>query len=266
MIDKLSGKTSASDQKGKIAFIRQERFDDFICIMNDDQKEWKRIIKGKDPSWSSDGKQLAFTYKTGVQDICIVDEDGSNMKALTANQSPYSDDAYPHWGPNGKHIVFSSERTTEHLQIFIMTASGSNQERLTKSHFNHPDIFPRISPDSTKIVFERSGYPEVIHIMDIDGSNLTSICDGRQPSWAPDGNGILFVRGKDMIYFRNLQDDLEKEIGVGKKPSYACNGRKIVFCRGEYSNEQLWIMDSSGHNATPIIEDQGNRDPVWISI
>jgi len=265
MIDKLSGKTNSSVEKGKIAFVRQERFDDFICIMSDDEKDWKSIIKGKDPSWSSDGKQLAFTHKSGVQDVCIVDEDGSNMKALTANESPYSHDAYPHWDPNGEYIVFCSERATEHWQIFIMTASGSNQEQLTTSHFNHPDIFPQISPDSKKIVFERRGHQEAIHIMDIDGSNPTSICDGRQPSWAPDGNDILFVR-RYKIYSRNLHDDVEKEIGIGKKPSYACNGRKIVFCRGEYSNEQLWIMDSSGQNANPIIEDQGNRDPVWISI
>lgn len=256
-------KTSASVERGKIAFVQKDNFRYYICVMNDDEKDWKRIIQGTDPSWSKDGKQLAFTYMSGVQDVCIVDEDGSNMKALTANQNPHSHDSQPHWGPDGKHIVFTSERDTDHKQIFIMTTTGENQQRITNSHFNHPDLSPRISPDGEKIVFVRKGYPKAIHVMDIDGSNQTSLCDGYCPSWSPDGNGILFVR-QGRIYFRNLLDDLEKEIGVGNYPTYAYNGKKIVFCRGEMDREQIWIMERSGQDASPIIENQkGNINPVW---
>jgi len=264
IFSKLFGKASTGEDKGKIAFVQKDNSEYYICIMNDDEKDWKRVIKGTDPSWSSDGKQLVFTYMSGVQDVCIVDEDGSNMKALTANQNPNSHDSRPHWGPNGEHIVFTSKRSTDHWQIYIMTASGSNQQRLTESHFNHPDVCPRISPDGKKIVFVRTDYKKAIHIMDIDGSNLTSLCDGRFPSWAPDGNGILFVRNGS-IYFHNLLDDLENEICVGLYPTYANNGRKILFYRGKLDREQIWIMESSGQNAFPIIEDKGNINPVWSS-
>jgi tetratricopeptide (TPR) repeat protein len=91
-----------------------------------------------DPVWSPAGHWIAFvTNAMGNDEIYIVGADGQNAKRLTNNAWEW--DKHPSWSPDGKRIVFWSNREVGHGQIWIMNADGSGQTNLSKSQYDERD-------------------------------------------------------------------------------------------------------------------------------
>ena len=93
------------------------------------------------PSWSPDGKRIAFASdRKGDLDnfeIYVMDADGQNVQKLTNNRK---DDSSPSWSPDGKRIAFFSYRDNNHAEIYVMDADGDNLENLTNNR--HSDVSP----------------------------------------------------------------------------------------------------------------------------
>ena len=80
----------------------------------------------RDVAISPDGQSIAFTYKG---DIFSVPSGGGEARQLTSNEAF---DSKPVWTPDGKRIVFRSDREGSD-DIFIMNANGGSVKRLTTS-------------------------------------------------------------------------------------------------------------------------------------
>ena len=116
------------------------------------------------PSWSPDGKQIAFaSVRDGNTDIYVMDADGGNEQRLTNN--PLYDYS-PSWSPDGERIVFTARRDGHFIgevgitsEIYVMEADGGNQQRLTENRQN--DWYPSWSPDGERIAIasDRKGGP-----------------------------------------------------------------------------------------------------------
>ncbi len=164
------------------------------------------------PSWSPDGKRIAFVsdrdrfldiHGFPTTEIYVMDADGENPQNLTNNRT---DDRYPSWSPDGKRIVFSSERDGHFIgdfeittsEIYVMDVDGGNEQRLTENRKN--DASPSWSPDGKRIAFssDRKGdwLNYEIYVMDDDGGNLQRLTENRDDdggtSWSPDGKRIIF--------------------------------------------------------------------------
>jgi len=83
-----------------------------------------------------------------------------------------SQDSYSSWSPDGKRIVFVSDRSGAN-DIWVMNSDGKDLIQLTNDPYQ--DIYPFFSPDGTKIAFTsgRSG-GQSIWIMNSEGSNSES--------------------------------------------------------------------------------------------
>ena len=166
-----------------------------------------------DPSWSPDGKRIAFTSRRDGPfniEVYVMDADGGNLQNLTNNPR---DDRNPSWSPYGAHIVFSARRkghfenkfSITH-EVYVMDADGGNQQRLTDNRSNDWD--PSWSPDGKRITFmaDRKGNLEKfnIYVMDADGGNLQNLTNHRawdgSPSWSPDSQRIVFHSERDGNY------------------------------------------------------------------
>jgi TolB protein len=91
------------------------------------------------PSWSPNGQFLAFAWvrhygpgAPGGSDIYVMDVASKQWAQLTHDGGRND---FPSWSPDGRHIVFQSNRTGK-VQIWTMLADGSEQRQLTTSGEN----------------------------------------------------------------------------------------------------------------------------------
>ena len=73
---------------------------------------------------SSDGSRIAFTSgRSGVEDVWIVNLDGTGLRNLTDHPST---DAWPFWSLDGERIYWQTNRLGVSSHIMVMTADGAN--------------------------------------------------------------------------------------------------------------------------------------------
>jgi serine/threonine protein kinase/Tol biopolymer transport system component len=109
----------------------------------------------------------------------------------------------PHYSPDGKKIVFASERSGSN-EIWVCDADGSRPIQLT--HFGGGYYgSSRWSPDSSRLTFELTidGHSEVYVINASGGTprRLPSSAGASSPSWSKDGRWIYFnsIKGTEKI-------------------------------------------------------------------
>lgn len=184
----------------------------YVMDVNDDDRDGngddlQRITNGPNvstnPTWSPDGRKIAFAGAGAGFDIYVMDADGTEApRRLT--DSPGAD-TQPVFSPDGTKIAFLSRRDGN-TDIWVMNADGSQQTRLT----THPALEsqPEFSPDGTKLAFAspRDGTFD-IYVMRAELESPTNVpvnltnsitpMNARWPAWSADGTRIAYWYGAD---------------------------------------------------------------------
>jgi TolB protein len=205
-------------------------------------------------------------------DICIMNADGSDQRQLTHNPAT---DFYPSLSPDGKTILFSSNRNG-HFEIYKMGVDGSNQTRLTKDIGNL--YAPAFSPDGSLIVFTNEGAQyQHIWVMNQDGKKPHPLTEGDfnniDPTWAPNGQAIAFVsdrNGFNQLFV--MSADGSNPFAVTTDAPYP-NGRNswspdlstLAFYSGTAAklDRNIYLISPSGHNLRQITQSGDNLAPSF---
>lgn len=112
----------------------------------------------------------------------------------------------PSWSPDGKQIVFESDRDGK-FAVYTINTDGSQLTKLTNGAAN--DEQPRWSKDGRKIVYisDRDGAFH-IYLMQRDGSGQMRVSNSSRaefiPDLSPNGEQVVFVSG-DSTYLISIK-------------------------------------------------------------
>jgi Tol biopolymer transport system component len=143
------------------------------------------------PAWSPDGALLAFSSDRPSMfnsEIYVARPDGTGLRRLTRTHGAdalLGDDGMPHWSPDGRRIVFTSNRTQDGA-IWIMNRDGSGQRQLFGIR-GTDEWRPRFSPDGARIAFVRlfADGTEDVWLMNSNGKAARKLTSGGDPAWRP---------------------------------------------------------------------------------
>lgn len=197
-------------------------------------------------------------------DIFMLSADGKVDSNLTRNGGV---DSWPSWSPDGKRIVFESERAKAlNNDLYILTLDGSAATRRITFDTIAQDAQPSWSPLGNRIAFAstRDSAGSDIYLVDTTGANVTRLTTDPQssvhPAWSPDGSKIAFASNRagngDVFVMDTLGGtvvNLTNNDSQDLTPSWSPDGQKIVFMsdRGG-AGFAIWIMNADGSSQAKI--------------
>jgi TolB protein len=209
------------------------------------------------PAQALNGHQMLITsVRTGETEIFLIDPATGDARNLS--RSPNSEDRYPMWSPDGKRVVFTSNRDGDAFNIFVMDADGKNVRKLTQEKEPAVCYFPTWQGDGKRIIFglDRSGKGLIASVAP-DGSDFRIIADGRDPCISPDGKKIAFTTqvGKGFCVFvmdadgKNVRQLTTHEDEIGAVcPTWSPDGKKILYSDQVGEALEIFVCDADGKN------------------
>ena len=215
--------------------------------------------------------QIAFvSNRGGAKEIYVMDYDGSNQRAVTANGSI---SIAPNWSPVDDRIAYTVWRPGP--QIAITSAIGTRHSFTQAGPLNN---IPSWSADGKKMVYSsnRDGDNE-IYISDGDGKNakrLTRSADiDTSPVMNPAGVRIAFVSkrsGTPQVYTMNVDGtDVQRitdEGGDAENPAYSPDGRFLALAwqKPRSGAFDLYLYDTQSGKFDQLTSNAGNNErPTW---
>ena len=134
-----------------IAFVSQRDGDVAVWLMDADGANPRKLVQGGQPSFSPDGRRIAFTSSAfdDNDEIYLIDLDGSNRTRLTENRRKL--DMFASFSPKGDYLVYNSEEFGGQ-ELMLMRADGQGQTRISIAEETYEQE-PVWSPDGKGIAY-----------------------------------------------------------------------------------------------------------------
>jgi Tol biopolymer transport system component len=245
------------------------------------------LLKGTQPfrdhSLSPDGQWIAFNRTVPQEDLFVARSDGSELRRLT-------DDAFrdrgPTWAPDGKSLVFYSDRAGGY-DMWAIQSDGSGLRQLT-TRANARVNFPSWSPDGKRIAFTDLGVGA--QILDMDGDRPGAFHALPPPAprsgfwpldWSPDGTKLagIIVRDDAVVSGSTVLDlqagtyemlPDESQSGQFRWVRFLADGRRLLV----RDRAGIWLLDAAHRDWKRLVNVSGymsgdsvgtSRDDRWLT-
>lgn len=222
------------------------------------------LIPSSAPGSALPGKIVFTCFINQIDQICIMNGDGTGRKQLTDFQATAF---YASLSPDGQTVYFVS-RQSGTFEIYSMDINGNGLQRLTKGI--GALYAPELSPDGQRIVF--ANYGNGLWVMDADGENPRAISfrDDIDPTWSPDGSMIAFASsrsGTRQLYVMNAKGKNVSQVtdlnNMGGRSTWSPDGTKLAFYRGVSGDHDIYIINIDGTGLERLTNGGDNLGPSW---
>ena len=217
------------------------------------------VVLGQFPADQHGQVLVTTSIRTSDTEIFIIDPASGDAFNLT--KAPRSEERYPSWSPDGRRVVFTSNRgDADTFDLYIVDTDGRNLRQLTRLAKGAVAYWPSWTADGTWVYFNE-GRDSVIARIHPDGSGSEIVANGRDGNISPDGKTIVYTeRGAqhwgvftmraDGTNRRQIVRD-ESAIG-GIAPAWSADGSRIVYSGqvGEFA--EIFICDADGGNLRQV--------------
>ena len=245
--------------KGKIAF--QDSPGGNIYVINADGTGLKRITSGLDPSFSPDGKQIAFARWGGDGDtVRVINVDGSGERVVVGDNKPRS----PTWSPDGGNLVY--ERVVEDKYCRDTPLGCATDEQIRKE-FNGNDCWTYSFGtyciwDFTIIHF----FVTALEMYPVHGGQVRDLPTNSiayTPRFHPVRPEVLHLTrdGMSIAYIDSNRSPKPiiayEDFGA---PVYSPDGRYIYVSRKDGDSRNIWRYNADGSGPVALTRPPALRD------
>lgn len=224
------------------------------------------------PSWSPDGRQLAYVSFESRKPVVYVHDVASGKRRLVANFR--GSNSAPAWAPDGRSLAVTLSRDGgSQLYMLDVTTTNAEPRRLTQS--SSIDTEPIYSHDGKFIYFvsDRGGSPQIYRMPAAGGNPERVTFTGTyniSPTLSADGRWLAYisrVSGAFKLHLMELatsQVTALTETGADENPSFAPNGRLLLYATKQQEREALMTTTLDGKIKARLAGQGGDiREPDW---
>jgi Tol biopolymer transport system component len=231
------------------------------------------MIGDMSPAFSPDGRTIAFirSISSGVNDVYVAPSAGGEVRRIT-NDRRYIIGLT--WTPDGRSIVFSSNRTGAHA-LWRASIDGGAIERVAGLPENISD--PAFSRDGKKLAFAQSYIDTNIWRLDLQSGELRSFITSTQfdtsPQYSPDGSRIAFRSsrsGRQEIWVAETSNPLSARQltrtagNLTGSPRWSPDGTRIACDARPDGQPDIFVVDAATGQMTRITtESSEDVVPSW---
>jgi len=199
-----------------------------------------------------------------VNNIFIMNTDGSERTQITHFTEEDGDVAWPNWSPDGKKILYAMYKG-EIANLYIIHSDGSGRTTVP-DEADFQDT-PCWSPDGTEVAYTTvapDGERNIIKVVKIDGSGQYFVEDKERglgyQTWSP--IEALFalefsLGGPPDIYTMSALDgsnrtQLTNDPKLDEWPAFSRDGKQIAWAHGVEGDKDIWVMNVDGSDKRKV--------------
>ncbi len=262
---------------GKIAYCQRDKGFWQVEIANSDGSKPQALTKSpvdkRYPSWSPDGKKIAYVTNDGQ--LWIMNNDGSNNHKIQLSLHA----SCPRWSPDGKRIIFVSYQDLYHgdSEIWEVDLETAKLKKLISRPWLQYD--PCYSPDGANFLFTDGPelYAQDIRKLNLKNGDVTQLTDNgafpydMQPAYSPDGERIVYSSNESGNYdiwimdkFGQDKRNLTQSPSHDIMPQISIDAKKIFFLSDRTGNLEVWQRDIEGNNLSQITKTGQDKQDLSI--